>query len=130
MLSFLLLAAALLLPAPSIAGRLASATRQTRASSVVILGAVFCGGLVFYSVGRISIAIAAAIIAWCVSWYTKDLVAARTQRRSHEGLAAYLGVVTADLRAGATLAGALARGVEALPGTTPREVSALSLIHI
>ena len=86
MLSFLLLAAALLLPAPSIAGRLASATRQTRASSVVILGAVFCGSLVFYSVGRISIAIAAAIIAWCVSWYTKDLVAARTQRRGREGL--------------------------------------------
>ena len=115
MLSFLLLAAALLLPAPSITGRLASATRQTRASSVVILGAVFCGSLVFYSVGRISVAIAAAIIAWCVSWYTKDLVAARTQRRGREGLAAYLGVVTADLRAGATLAGALARGVEALP---------------
>ncbi|MDU6014518.1 MAG: type II secretion protein F, partial [Corynebacterium sp.] len=78
----------------------------------------------FYSVGRISVAIAAAIIAWCVSWYTKDLVAARTQRRGREGMAAYLGVVTADLRAGATLAGALARGVEALPGTTPREVSA------
>ena len=66
----------------------------------MILGAVFCGSLVFYSVGRISIAIAAAIIAWCVSWYVKDLVAARAERRGREGLAAYLGVVTADLRAG------------------------------
>ena len=122
MLSFLLLAAALLLPAPSIAGRLASATRQVQTSSVVILGAVFCGSLVFYSVGRISIAIAASIIAWCVSWYAKDMVAARTQRRGREGLAAYLGVVTADLRAGATLTGALARGVDSLPATTPREV--------
>ena len=86
---------------------------------MVILGAVFCGSLVFYSVGRISIAIAAAIIAWCVSWYTKDLVAARTQRRGREGLAAFLGVVTADLRAGATLAGALARGGGGPPGGTP-----------
>ena len=124
MLSFLLLAAALLAPAPSIAGRLASATRRVHASSVVILGAVFCGSLVFYSVGRMSIAIAAAIIAWCVSWYAKDILAARAERRGRDGLAAYLGVVTADLRAGATLAGALARGVESLPATTPREVSA------
>ena len=91
---------------------------------MVILGAVFCGSLVFYSVGRISIAIAAAIIAWCVSWYAKDILAARAERRGRDGLAAYLGVVTADLRAGATLAGALARGVESLPATTPREVSA------
>ncbi|MDV2426750.1 MULTISPECIES: type II secretion protein F [Corynebacterium] len=124
MLSYLILAAALLIPAPSSAGRLASAPRRAQTSSVVILGAVFCGSLVFYSVGRISIAIAAAIIAWCVSWYVKDLVAARAERRGREGLAAYLGVVTADLRAGATLAGALARGVESLPATTPCEVSA------
>ena len=102
MLSYLILAAALLIPAPSSAGRLASAPRRAQTSSVVILGAVFCGSLVFYSVGRISIAIAAAIIAWCVSWYVKDLVAARAERRGREGLAAYLGVVTADLRAGAT----------------------------
>ena len=107
MLSYFILAAALLIPAPSSAGRLASATRRAQTSSVVILGAVFCGSLVFYSVGRISIAFAAAIIAWCVSWYVKDLVAARAERRGREGLAAYLGVVTADLRAGATLAGAL-----------------------
>ena len=62
--------------------------------------------------------------AWCVSWYAKDILAARAERRGRDGLAAYLGVVTADLRAGATLAGALARGVESLPATTPREVSA------
>ena len=55
MLSYLILAAALLIPAPSSAGRLASATRRAQASSVVILGAVFCGSLVFYSLSLIHI---------------------------------------------------------------------------
>ena len=40
MLSYFILAAALLIPAPSSAGRLASATRRAQTSSVVILGAV------------------------------------------------------------------------------------------
>ncbi|WKS54872.1 type II secretion protein F [Corynebacterium accolens] len=124
MLSFLLLAAALLLSAPSSAARIAGKGSRIKASSLVILGAVFCGSLVFFSVGRMSIAVAAAIIAWCVSWYIKDIMVARTRRRGREALAGYFGVVTADLRAGATLASALTRGAESLPATTPRDMSA------
>ena len=122
MLSFLLLAAALLLSVPSSASRIAGKDSRIKASSLVILGAVFCGSLVFFSVGRMSIAVAAAIIAWCVSWYIKDIMAARTRRRGREALAGYFGVVTADLRAGATLARALSRGAESLPSTTPRDI--------
>ncbi len=87
MLSFLLLAAALLLSAPSSAARIAGKGRRIKASSLLILGAVFCGSLVFFSVGRMSIAVAAAIIAWCVSWYIKDIMAARARRRGREALA-------------------------------------------
>lgn len=121
-MTFIFLALAALLAQPSAARRLHQTEGRKRIPTLLIGPIVFCGGLCFYAFGRLSVALAVLCVIACAVWYLRDINSARRSRRARKELATFLGTVSADLRAGATTAGALKRGVEALPADCPATV--------
>lgn len=120
-ITFLLLAAACLSVPPKASRREAERPRGSHNGLWVLVG-VFAGCLVFFSFGSITLALAIIIVGVCATWYIRDVLAAGSRRRGQRAVAAFLSVTTADLRAGATLAGAWSRGVEMLPDTAPPHI--------
>lgn len=119
--AMLLIAAALCCVDPRASGRVQLKQKSRPAARIVITSAVVAGMVVFYLFGRLSAALAAIAISSCIVWTIKSSLRSRQNKRAQEAMAAFLGVVTADLRAGATVPRALNRGVEALPGNAPTE---------
>lgn len=111
---WLFLAAACLLTNPGSVARLAPPKSRSLAPALLFLGVGCC---VFF--GRPTVVVAAGCILACALWFANDLAASRRERRGAEALASYFGSVAAELRAGSTTAGALRRGAESLPDTTP-----------
>lgn len=89
-----------------------------RAAPAVLAG-VFAVTLVSLWVGRATVVVAGVLVAATAWWVIRDVRRNRTRRTEREVLAAFLGTVTGDLRAGATLPTAWARGAEALPAGGP-----------
>lgn len=121
-LELLLVASALLVPAPALGGRLAKQKREARWQPAVLMVAVFVGVLGFLFFGRLSVAIAALSVGALVAWTVSDARRRSLQIRGEDAVAGYLGVVTSNLRAGAVLPVALRRGVEHLPDSAPENV--------
>ncbi|MDO5031872.1 type II secretion system F family protein [Corynebacterium sp.] len=117
-MTYLLCALALSIHPPAVVRRLQPEPPKRRLLPV----AVAATGIACVLLGRVSIALAAASVVGCALWYAGDVAAARRERRGREALAAYLGAVAAELRAGATTAAALQHGVEALPDSAPESL--------
>lgn len=123
--ALLLLTCALYCPSPNVRGRLQQSKRRHPGSSTLLVSAVCVGTLAFYFLGQLSTALAAILISSCVVWTINNLLQARRRKRGQEAVAAFLGMVTADLRSGSTLPSALARGVQSLPANSPPEFNAV-----
>ncbi len=121
-MTFLLLTGAALVMQPPVARRLQPGNARTRPAGLLVVPVVFCGGLGCYVFGRVSVAVAVLFVVVCAVWYIRDVNQARQARRGREHLATFLGTVAADLRAGATTAGALQRGVNSVPAECPAAV--------
>lgn len=104
---------------PSAAARLGGARggapggRGSLRAAPAVLAGVFAVTLVSLWVGRASVVVAT------VCWVIRGVRRNRNLRAEREVLAAFLGTVTGDLRAGSTLPTAWARGAEALPAGGP-----------
>lgn len=119
---WLYLAAACLLSPPGSMARLSAPKPRSVAPAALFL-AVGCS--VFF--GRPTVVIAVGCILACALWFAHDLAASRRERRGAQALATYFGTLAAELRAGSTTSGALRRGVDSLPESTPDNLrSALS----
>ena len=116
---WLFLAAACLISQPASVTRLESPKPRSLAPGALFLGVGCC---VFF--GRPTVVVAVGCIVACALWFANDLAASRRERRGSEALASYFGSVAAELRAGSTTAGALRRGADALPDSTPENLRA------
>ena len=95
---------------------------------VAVLAAVFFVVFGFLIIGRLSIVVAVAIVVATTGLSLRALVASRKRRKEEQALIVYLGAVSSDLRAGASLPLALGRAVTTLeetgPGTAPSTMCA------
>lgn len=121
-LSWLLLAGACVVSAPGQGSRLLGRERRIEWRGAVVLVAVFAGVLGFLFFGRLSVAVAAVSVGAVIAWAVVDSRKRALDIRGEEAVAGFLGVVTADLRAGAVLPAALQRGASHVPESAPAAV--------
>lgn len=89
----------------------------------LILGVVFTVTLIFLSVGRVTVVVAALIVGATGMWIVRGIVHDRLNRRRAAAAAAYLGIVAADVRAGAGLAHSLMLAAARLPDSVPADMA-------
>lgn len=99
-----------------------SRSRLSLARGLIMFGAVFASVLVFLTIGQLTAAIAALIAAATVAHTAHDMASQRASKREEATVAAFLGVVSADLRAGANLPHALMRGADSLDAQAPADL--------
>lgn len=123
--SLLLLGAAAALPAPAPTGRITRTARPERASAPGPLIAVAVGVAmaVFLLADRLSVAVAALLLAATAVHHLQALRTRRLIRATREALAGWLGHLVADLQAGARPVDALTRATAELDDHAPVEVA-------
>lgn len=119
----LLLAAHLALSFPSPAGRLhAVAPSRIR---VLLLLASGAGLTAFLVLGRLSVAVAALVAAGTAGWYVRGIRARRRTHRRETVVAAFLGHLAGELRAGRDMPRAVEQATTNLPVDSPPELARL-----
>lgn len=113
-----LLACALWVLAPAGFGGAGLRTGLALLAGPVVVGLVLAVGP--------GVAVAGSLVAGTVAHLVRGRLRDRAARAAAQELAAYLGAVTADLRAGATLAAALATGARRVPDPRLRTAAVLA----
>ncbi|APT93580.1 hypothetical protein CPHO_01180 [Corynebacterium phocae] len=118
-LSLLLAAAALLVRDT---GHLRRRTPSSPFLFLALCAVVFVVTLAFLRIGRVSVLVAAAIAGLCAAKVWQRERAHRAAQKRNNILAGYLGILTAELRAGATFPTALAHAADSLPTHASEEL--------
>ncbi|QGU03591.1 type II secretion system F family protein [Corynebacterium comes] len=121
MIPIILLAAHLAVTAPSPAGRL-QAGPPPRIRTLLPL-AVGTGITVFLVLGRLSVALAALLIAGTAGWAVHGVRARRRAHRRETVTAAFLGHLIGELRAGGAMPGAVEHATANLPEDAPPDIT-------